>query len=420
MEISKNKSGIVVASEHIPHVHTVALGFWVRCGTLYERESEQGLSHFLEHLFFKGTLERSARDIVEAIDNVGGELNAYTTKEYTCFYVKVLKEHLGLAVDVLSNMLSAPKFSSSDVEKEKQIVLEEIALYEDTPDELIHDYLASTIWPHHPLGMPILGKRESILALDRDRCANFYRRHYHPRNIVVTAAGNLVHQQLVELVEEKLQFEGDLEADVFPAMATAYTERTCYVDKPTEQLHICLGFPGLPWQHEDIYTLGMLNNILGAGMSSRLFQLVREEMGLAYNIYSYSASFVANGYYGIYAGLSPRNAQQLLMAIGGELKAMKNGYVSAAELERARQQVKGAIVMGLESTANRMSRMGRGLLLVGEITATEEVVKKIEAVTPDDIQRLAERILTMGSSAICALGPTKNLPDLGATLQAAF
>ncbi|MBS3872681.1 MAG: insulinase family protein [Firmicutes bacterium] len=420
MEISKNKAGIVVASEHIPHVDTVALGFWVRCGTLYEGESEQGLSHFLEHLFFKGSQERSARDIVEAIDNVGGELNAYTTKEYTCFYVKVLKEHLGLAVDVLSNMLSAPKLSVSDVEKEKQIVLEEIALYEDTPDELIHDYLATTIWPHHPLGLPILGNKESIMALNREKCWDFYRRHYQPRNIVITAAGNLLHQQLVELVEEKLKLDGEQGGDASPATATAYSERSCFVDKPTEQLHICLGFPGLAWQHEDIYTLSMLNNILGAGMSSRLFQLVREEMGLAYNIYSYSASFVENGYYGIYAGLSPRNAEQLVTAIGGELKAMKNGLVSAAELARAREQVKGAIVMGLESTANRMSRMGRGLLLVGEVTPTLEIVNKIEAVTPDDIQRLAERLLKMGSSTICALGPTKDLPDLSATLHAAF
>lgn len=420
MRVSKNGAGIVVASEHIPHVQTVALGFWVRSGTLYEQEAEQGVSHFLEHMFFKGSQKRSAREIVEAIDAVGGELNAYTTKEYTCFYVKVLMEHLGLAVDVLGNMLSAPNFEIADVEKEKQIVLEEISLYEDAPDELIHDYLASTIWPNHPLGLPILGNRSSILALDQQKCWDFYRRHYHPKNIVVTAAGNLDHEQLMELLEEKFILHSDLEADVRLPVVIPYAERTCLVAKQTEQLHICLGFPGLPWQHEDIYTLGMLNNILGSGMSSRLFQKVREEMGLVYSIYSYSASFVPNGYYGIYAGLSPRNAEQLLSAIGGELGALKSGLVNDVELSRAREQVKGSIIMGLESTANRMSRMGRGLLLLGEVTSTAEIIRKIESVTPADIQRLAGTMLLNSHSSLCALGPTAELPNLRQALHAAF
>jgi len=420
MQVTKSDRGTIIASEHIAHVQTIALGFWVRSGTLYEREHEQGVSHFLEHMFFKGSHNRSARQIVEAIDAIGGELNAYTTKEYTCYYVKVLMEHLELAVSVLCDMLSYPKFAQEDVEKEKQIVLEEIALYEDTPDELIHDCLASTIWPNHSLGLPVLGSKSSILSLDRPKCLDFYSRHYHHKNMVVTAAGNLNHEHLCELVAKYLALHSDLEVSSCESIEIQYEQRTRLVSKQTEQLHLSLGFPGLSWQHEDIYALALLNNVLGGGMSSRLFQKVREDMGLVYSIYSYSASFVDNGYFGIYAGLSPKNTTQLLAAVAAELSALKSHAIDDAELSRAREQVKGSIVMGLENTASRMSRMGRGLLLMGRVIPIGEVIKKIEAVTPEHIMRLSSLLLSPGHSSLCALGPTAHLPNLGDTLHSSF
>jgi len=417
MEATKLNTGLRVASEHIPHVQTVTIGFWVRCGTFAESPAEMGLSHFLEHMFFKGTESRSARDIVEAFDDVGGELNAYTAKEYTCYFAKVMDEHLPLAVEVLSDMLSRPLFSEEDLEREKQIVLEEISLYEDAPDEIIHDKLAGTIWPHHPLGRPILGSRESITGITVETCRQFYAAHYCPENIVVAACGHVSHDELVRLVEAhfRLKSQGVCVSDT--AGTHPYSERVSIMERPIEQLHLCLGFPGVAWSDKDIYPMNIMNNIFGAGMSSRIFQGIREELGLAYSIYSYSASFVSAGYFAVYAGLSARNTATLLKTIGRELLAMKNTPVSQAEISRARQQVKGALVMGLESTANRMSRMGRGLLLMGRVQDTGEILDRIGAVTLEDVQSLAQRVFALDQLTLCALGPTAELPNLAEALR---
>jgi len=417
MQLSKLSSGLRVASEHIPHVQTVTIGVWIRCGTFCEQQDEMGLSHFLEHMFFKGTQSRNAREIVEAFDDVGGELNAYTAKEYTCFFAKVMDEHLPLAVEVLSDMLTRPLFAENDVAREKQIVLEEISLYEDAPDEIIHDKLADTIWPHHPLGRPILGTRESIQAISVESLWKFYANHYCPGNIVIAACGHVSHEELVRLVE------ADFTLDIKDASTTdttsdlPYSERMTIIERPIEQLHLCVGFPGLSWRDKDIYAMNIMNNIFGAGMSSRIFQGIREELGLAYSIYSYNASFVSAGYFAVYAGLSARNAVSLLTTVGRELKAMKDTPVREAEILRARQQVKGALVMGLESTANRMSRMGRGLLLIGRVMETSEILSRIEAVTLEDIQSLARKVFALEQSTVCVLGPTSDLPDLGQVLR---
>ncbi|MBS3984496.1 MAG: insulinase family protein [Selenomonadales bacterium] len=417
MQVTKLDSGLRIASEHIPHVQTVTIGFWVRCGTFAESPEEMGMSHFLEHMFFKGTESRSARDIVEAFDDVGGELNAYTAKEYTCFFAKVMDEHLPLAVEVLSDMLSRPLFSEEDLEREKQIVLEEISLYEDAPDELIHDKLAGTIWPYHPLGRPILGSRESISDITVETCRQFYAKHYCPENIVVAACGHVSHDELARLVKLHfhLESQGVCVSDTIDNLP--YSERVSIIERPIEQLHLCLGFPGVAWSDKDIYTMNIMNNIFGAGMSSRIFQGIREELGLAYSIYSYSASFVSAGYFAVYAGLSARNTTTLLKTIGRELTAMKNTPVSEAEISRARQQVKGALVMGLESTANRMSRMGRGLLLIGRVQDTGEILERIGAVTLEDVQSLAKRVFALDQLTLCALGPTAELPNLAEVLR---
>jgi len=371
-------------------------------------------------MVFKGTKTRTARQIVEAFDDVGGELNAYTTKEYTCFYAKVIDETLPVAVEVLADMLSNPLLSESDIEREKQIVLEEIALYEDTPDELIHDYMASTIWPEHPLGLPILGGKDSITALGKDTVRSFFEKHYVPQAMVVAAAGNVDHDNLLELLNKHLSLSCRTACEIPSTPEVQYSERINVIDRATEQLHLCLGFPGLSFKDPSIYTLNIFNNIFGGGMSSRLFQEIREELGLAYNVYSYSASFASAGYYAIYAGLSSKNAETYIKALLRESAKIGSAYVSKEELERAKQQVKGALIMGLESTANRMSRMGRGLLLLNKVADPEEIVRRIESVTVEQVQELAAKILKPDQVSICVLGPQSELPDFGPIIRQAF
>lgn len=398
-------SGIQIISEHIPHVRTVSLGIWVKAGTFSEHQTEEGLSHFLEHMFFKGTQSRSARQIVEAFDNVGGELNAYTTKEYTCFYSKVIDEHMPLAVEVILDMLCRPLLSSEDIEKEKQVVLEEIAMYEDSPDEIIHDYLAQTIWPSHPLGRPVIGNRDSIVGIRQSAVEEYYTRQYRADNIIISAAGNLSHEALVDLINLYSGFvkpAAPLSPLQFPDIA--YERRFIKREKATEQSHMCLGFPGLPWGHDQIYTMNVMNNVFGGGMSSRLFQAVREELGLAYSIYSYSSSYATAGYYSLYAGLSAQNIPRAFAAIATEIRSLRESHISAEELERAKQQVKGALIIGLESTSNRMSRMGRGLMLLGKVTPLEEIVQRIEAVDAAAVLELAQNTFRGDQASLCLLG----------------
>ncbi len=401
-------------------MRTVSLGIWVRSGTFGELPDEAGLSHFLEHMFFKGTTSRSARDIVEAFDNVGGELNAYTAKEYTCFYAKVIDENLPLAVDVMMDMLCRPAFAAEDIAKEKQVVLEEISMYEDSPDEIIHDYLAETIWPEHPLGRPVIGSRESIASITHDSVRSYYSRYYRADNIVVSAAGRLDHETLVSLIGEYAHFPDPvsrLSAPVYPELN--YQRRFVKREKATEQSHICLGFPGLPWGHADIYTMNVMNNIFGGGMSSRLFQAVREELGLAYSIYSYSSSYMPAGYYAIYAGLSAQNVPRAFDSIAREIGLLKESPVMAQELERAKQQVKGALIIGLESTSNRMSRMGRGLMILGRVTPLDEIVSRIEAVDDVAVMDLARRTFVPEQASLCVLGvPAPGAEDESLLLSA--
>ncbi|HSL94189.1 MAG TPA: pitrilysin family protein [Bacillota bacterium] len=412
MKYTRLPSGMQIISEAIPHVRTVSMGIWVRSGTFSELPDEAGLSHFLEHMFFKGSQSRSARDIVEAFDNIGGELNAYTAKEYTCFYAKVIDEHLPLAVDVIVDMLCRPAFAVEDIEKEKQVILEEISMYEDSPDEIIHDYLAQTIWPEHPLGRPVIGSRVSIAGMSHKAVNQYYARHYRPDNIVVSAAGNLDHETLVELICKHADFphpDASLPLPHYPEIN--YQKNFVKRDKATEQSHICLGFPGLPWGHGDIYTMNVMNNIFGGGMSSRLFQAVREELGLAYSIYSYSSSYMPAGYYTIYAGLSAANVPRAFATIAEEISLLKASHVKAEELERAKQQVKGALIIGLESTSNRMSRMGRGLMLLGRVTPLDEIVSKIEAVDVEAVLDLAHRTFLPEQASLCLLGAQSEAID---------
>ncbi len=412
MHLTEIKPGILLASKQLPHVRSVSLGFWVRSGVAYEKPEQLGTSHLLEHLLFKGTSNRSAKEISESFDNIGGEVNAYTSKEYTCFYCKVVDQHLETAVDVLTDMLCHSRLDPSDLEKERNVVLEEIGMYEDTPDEYVHDLLAAAVLPGHPLGRPILGTRESLAGIGAVKLRSFYEQCYRAGNIIIAAAGSLDHEQLANWLADRLQLPAA--GPLLPLAERPETSRPeqLYVERPTEQLHLALGFPGLPLDHERVYTWNLLNNLLGSGMSSRLFQRLREEHALVYSVYTYTASFQQTGYTALYLGLAPHNTALALDLITRELSILCQEGVTEDELRRAKEQVKGALIMGMESTANHMGRLGRGLLLLNRVQEVEDVISRVEAVTTAEIVDLASTIFKREQMAVAAVGRVQTLPGI--------
>ncbi|HXF37871.1 MAG TPA: pitrilysin family protein [Actinomycetota bacterium] len=404
-------SGLRVVTERMPGVRSVALGFWVLAGSRDERPRISGASHFLEHLLFKGTRSRSARDIAEAFDAVGGDVNAFTAKEYTCFYARVLDRDLPLAVDHLCDMLQHSLLRPEDVESERRVILEEIHMHEDTPDELIHDVFNEELWPGHPLGRPILGTRASIEAATREQIRRFYRRHYLPGNVVVVGAGSVDHDRLLELLASSMAV-GPIRTDGDPTgwnlrsagRPPAPSGRTVVVRRRTEQAHIVLGTNGLGRLDPDRFAMGIVNGVVGGGMSSRLFQRIREERGLAYSVYSYHTMYTEAGIFAAYAGTTPARAPQVIDLIRAELDDVAGGGLTEEEFERARGHVKGSLVLSLEDPASRMSRLGKSEISHGEILTVSQILKRIESVTLDDARRAAKRVLSQPLT-LTVIGP---------------
>ncbi len=397
-------NGIQLLTEDIAHVRSVAVGVWVNVGSRYEEDEIAGITHFIEHLMFKGTEKRTAKQIAEALDAVGGQLNAFTTKEYTCYYAKVLDEHFELALDVLSDMLFNSKFAVPDIDRERNVIIEEIKMYEDTPDELVHDIFANTIWQKHPLGRPIIGYADVIGQMDRDAFMDYLGKYYVPENIVVTVAGNINH----DIVAGKINtYLGGLKggpserAMELPAPQKAITCR----EKETEQVHLCVGIPGMPLDHDQIYTFQLVNTIFGGGLSSRLFQEIREQRGLVYSIYSYHSSYHDTGLFCVYAGLSKENVVSALELVFKEIRDIRDNGVSGQELRRAKDQLKGNLLLSLENVNTRMSRLGKSQLYLGKVVTPEEIVQKIEKVTAEDVKRLARERFNPQDFAIASVGP---------------
>ncbi|WP_232035544.1 M16 family metallopeptidase [Methylomusa anaerophila] len=392
---------------------SVTLGVWIGTGSRFEDEKSHGISHFLEHLMFKGTGRRSAKDIAEAIDAVGGQLNAFTAKEYTCYYIKVLDVHRELAMDILSDMLLNSKFAAEDIERERQVVLEEVHMYEDSPDELVHDIYLDAVWPGHPLGRNILGAEESIEGFDRRLVLDFYHSHYTADNIVVAAAGNLEHEALVELAGKHFGgFSGNKkDALVHPPQ---YTPTRLIHSKETEQVHLCLGTASVSQSSPDIYPTHIINNILGGGISSRLFQSIREERGLAYSVYSYQANYRDAGLFTVYAGTRPNNIGQVVELIMKNIMDLQAGGVTKEEFIKAKEQIKGNLLLGLESSSSRMSRIGKMEITLGRYISLDEVVDKIERVAEEDIWRMIKKMFVSESLCLTALGPIQSdsIPDV--------
>jgi predicted Zn-dependent peptidase len=397
-------NGVTIVSEEVPAVHSVALGIWVKTGSRLEQDDEAGISHLIEHMLFKGTKKRSAKEIAEAIEEVGGQLNAFTSKEYTCYYARVLAEHLPLAVDVLTDMLYNSLFREEDLVREKNVVLEEISMYEDTPDDIIHDYFSKTIWDGHPLGRPVIGTTNSLDRIDREKIVSFYQNHYSPSNLVVSLAGNFQYKEAVELIGEPLSSlrPGKQEQKITSPQSRSAL-KSYYRD--LEQAQICMGVPALSLYNEKIYALQVLNNILGGGASSRLFQQIREERALVYAIYSYYLAYLDSGLFTIYGGTNPSNCQHVLDLCWEEINKIIEFGITEQELSRAKTQVKGSLLLAQESVLQRMHRLGRAELVHHRFITIEEVLKRIAELNESDIQSLAKELFTPERLTITVLGP---------------
>jgi len=404
-------SGLRVVTERMPSVRSVSLGFWVLAGSRDERPAISGSSHFLEHLLFKGTKSRSALDIAEQFDAVGGDVNAFTAKEYTCYYARVLDRDLEMAVDHLADMLQHTVIRKADLDAERQVILEEINMHEDSPEDVVHDLFTEALWPDHPLGRPILGTVGTIEAAGTASVGRFYRSHYVPGNFVVAAAGNLRHEELIGLLHERMETGREVRAgepSVWNLRASARAPepsgRSLTKRRKTEQANICLGTNGLPRSDPDRFAFLIVNTALGGGMSSRLFQEVREKRGLAYSVYSYHAQYTEAGVFACYAGCTPSRAGEVIGLLRRELADVAGGGLTAAEFERAKGHVKGAMVLGLEDPGGRMSRLGKSEIAHGEILSVDQSLRRIEQVTLADARAVADRVLSQPMT-LTVLGP---------------
>ncbi|HNW85958.1 MAG TPA: pitrilysin family protein [Candidatus Limiplasma sp.] len=391
-------NGLRIVGEKLTHVRSCTVGVWVKVGSMNERPDENGLSHFIEHMVFKGTATRTARDIAEEMDDVGGQLNAFTSKDCTCFYAKVIDEDLSLAVDILSDLTLRPKFDEEELQKERGVVLEEIAMVEDTPEDLVNDVLCEAQFDGS-LQRPILGTAELIRRYAREDLVRYWRRHYHPQNMVLAIAGNYDWEAFLALVD---RFFHDFPNEQPPVTVietqTLLSGRKAR-EKDTEQLQISLGYPGVSLGSDDLYALSVFNNAIGGGMSSRLFQRIREELGMAYSVYTFPTSYPGCGTFTIYAGTSPENGETVLREIEQELDKVLTHGLSEKELKSAKAQLKGGFLLGLESSSGRMQSIGRGTLLLNRLTPPEETLAKIEAVTLEDVLRIARASLEAKPSA---------------------
>jgi predicted Zn-dependent peptidase len=401
------KNGVRVVYERIPYVRSVSAGIWVRTGSRNENSKNNGISHFVEHMLFKGTRERSAAQIAECIDNIGGQLNAFTGKECTCFYARTLDEHIEIALDLLSDMFFNSVFDKKDIALEKRVILEEISMYEDSPEELVHDLLSETVWGGSSIGKPILGTKSSLRNINRQMIAEYMDERYNQPNTVIAVAGNFDESRLEALLEKYFGAWAPKNGKAQEFQHVEFRPEKGIKEKDTEQVHICLGFDGIKYGDDDIYPLLAVNNILGGGMSSRLYQKIREEKGLVYAIYSYPTTYTDTGLFTIYAGMKPENLKEVIKLIETEIGSIRKKGITQAELERVREQMKGNYILGLESTSSRMNSIGKSELLRGYIYTQDEILEKISSITMDDIDRIIRRIFDTDRKGVSIVGNIK-------------
>ena len=387
------ENGLHVVGERLPYLRSVSIGVWMRVGSMMETPAENGLSHFLEHMVFKGTEKRSTRDIAEEMDAVGGYLNAATSKLCTCYYAKVIDENLPLAADILSDIVRFPAIDPKELDKERNVVLEEISMTDDSPEDVAYDLIASAMFGRQPLGQTILGPRELISGYSREDILAFRARHYSPMNTCVAIAGNFDLNQVKDLMAQRFGDWTGGAGEIFPVNAVNQRPQTLTADKDTEQAHICLGYRGKPLGDADAYPMAVFNSILGGGMSSRLFQRIREESAMAYSVYSAPSAYPHCGDFTIYAAVSPRNVKAVLAQIDEETSLLVREGATQEEFDMAKAQLKGGFILGQESAYNRMNSMGSNMALMNRVITTDETIRRIEAVTPEDVRRVAAETL---------------------------
>lgn len=399
-------NGIRVVMENIPYVNSISVGVFVNTGTKDESKDINGISHFIEHMVFKGTEKRTAKEIAEAIDNVGGQMNAFTGSEYTCFYIKVLDKHLQIAIDILSDMINNPKFSEEDIENEKKVVLEEIKMYLDSPEDIVFDMLHEIMFKDTPLSFPILGTEDTVSNINRKTLLDYYHNHYTSDNMVISVVGNFEYKEMMSILNyyfcrnSSLKSKASKKAYYLPRLEQGIISK----QREFEQVSFCLGMEGIRRDSDDLYPLHLINNTFGGSMSSILFQKIREEKGLAYSVYSAPVSFQESGIFTIYAALGQEEILNVAKLISDEIDVFKEKLMSKSELAKSKEQLKSNYILGMESTFNRMLEIGKSELLLNEILTPEDVLKKIDKVNMDDIERVARKVLDRNKFNIAYIG----------------
>jgi predicted Zn-dependent peptidase len=401
-------NGVRVITEAMPHVRSVSVGIWIGAGSRRETPEQNGISHFIEHMLFKGTTRRSAEDIARSVDSIGGNLDAFTAKELVCFNTKVLDQHLSLAFDVLADLVLHPMFREGDIQKEQGVILEEIKMEADSPDNLVHEIFSSNFWKDHPLGKPILGTPQTVKRFDRGVVQRYYESVYTPANLVVTAAGHLTHDGLVALVREHFESLPPGAPPPPDPVPSAHARIALRNKKSLEQVHLCLGVPSYPLPHQQRFACYVLNTLLGGGMSSRLFQNIRERQGLAYAVFSELSPYRDTGCLSIYAGTSIEAARKVVESIINEFRQLKEQRVTDEELRRAKDHLKGSLMLGLESTSSRMSNLARQEMYFNRFFTLDELVESIESVVAEDVQRIAQTFFDSRQIALTILGNLEN------------
>jgi len=410
-------NGLTILTESMSSVRSVSIGIWLRTGARQERVEDNGISHFIEHMLFKGTQNRSAEEIARAADSIGGHLDAYTAKETTNYSTKVLDEHLPRAFSILSDLVKNPLFDPTHINNECRVIQEEIKMVEDTPDDLVHEIFTQTYWRGHALGRPILGTRQTVSGFDRKRLASYFRRHYAPNNLLIAAAGHLRHSQIVDLIQKEF---GDLPAG--PALRqgplpVAHPHLQVRHKKDLEQVHLCIGSPSYPQPHKNRFPSYILNSVLGGGMSSRLFQNIREKRGLVYAVFSSLSSFHDAGCLSVYAGTATDKARQVIDLVLKEFCELKANPIGKDELQRAKDYMKGSLLLSLESSSSRMGYVARQEMYFGRYITQDEIARSVDAVTAEQVMEVAREFFRPDGLAITVLGPINGLKlkraDLG-------
>ncbi|MGG0411565.1 M16 family metallopeptidase [Peribacillus simplex] len=398
------QNGVRIVLENIPTVRSAAIGVWIKTGSRNETPELNGVSHFLEHMFFKGTATRNAREIAESFDSIGGQVNAFTSKEYTCYYAKVMDNHASYALEILADMFFNSTFDGEELKKEKNVVYEEIKMYEDTPDDIVHDLLSKAVYENHPLGYPILGTENTLETFNSDTLKKYVHDMYTPDKVVVSIAGNVDEKMIKEVESYFGSYQGG--EDRLELVKPSFHENRITRKKDTEQAHLCLGYKGLEIGNDKTYSLITLNNILGGSMSSRLFQDVREQRGLAYSVYSYHSSYQDSGMVTVYGGTGTNQLDSLYETIQETLDTLKRDGITEKELRNSKEQLKGSLMLSLESTNSRMSRNGKNELMLGEHRSLDDIIIKIDEVSEDTVNELANQIFTEHSLSL--VSPLEN------------